>query len=148
MEERRFQRLLKYFEGAYQSLFGQTVAERQALIEVSPSLTSEEELLYFTLFSLKSGLTYDLLGVVSGMDLSNAKRNQELGLKVLQTALKTAGYAPKREFKSVQEFEVWLKKEAVLILDGTEQRIQRPQDVEEQKASYSGKKKGIPSRRW
>ena len=74
LDERRFGRLLEYFEEAYQSLYGQTVAERQALIEVSPSLTSEEELLYFTLFSLKSGLTYDLLGVVGGMDLSNAKR--------------------------------------------------------------------------
>ena len=143
LDERRFGLLLEYFEQAYQSLYGQTVAARQALIEVSPSLTSEEELLYFTLFSLKSGLTYDLLGVVSGMDLSNAKRNQELGLKVLLETLKTLGYTPKREFQSVAEFEAFLKKEMVLILDGTEQRIQRPQDREEQKLSYSGKKKGI-----
>ena len=143
MDERRFGLLREYFEKAYKSLYGQTVAERHELIEVSPSLTSEEELLYFTLFSLKSGLTYDLLGVVSGMDLSNAKRNQELGLKVLRETLKTLGYAPKREFQSVEEFEVFLKKEMVLILDGTEQRIQRPQDKEEQKLSYSGKKKDI-----
>ena len=47
---------------------------------------------------------------------------------------------PPREFKSVQEFEVYFKKESTLILDGTEQRIQRPQEAEEQKACYSGKK--------
>ncbi len=102
--------MLKHYEAAYESRYGQTVAERQAPIEVSPSLTSEEKLLYFTLFSLKAGLTYDLPGVVSGIDTSNAKRNQELGLKVWQEALKTGGYAPQREFKSVQEFEVFLKK--------------------------------------
>ena len=52
---------------------------RPAEIEVRASLQSEEELLYFTLFSLKCGLTYDLLGLVCGMDGSNAKRNQEIG---------------------------------------------------------------------
>ncbi len=90
------------------SLYGQTVAERHAL--------SEEKLLYFTLFSLKAGLTYDLPGVVSGRDLSNAKRNQKLGLKVWQEALKTGGYAPQREFKSVQEFEFFSTQRSLNIL--------------------------------
>jgi len=39
-------------------------------------IANEEELLLFTLFSLKSGLTYDVLGIVCGMNGSNAKRNQ------------------------------------------------------------------------
>ena len=142
-DERRFQQLLGLFKIAYKSLYGQTVEERHALIEVTPSLTSEEELLYFTLFSLKSGLTYDLLGLVCGMDGANAKRNQELGVKVLQQALETVSCVPKREFKSVKEFEAYLKKERTLILDGTEQRIQRPQESEEQKECYSGKKRDI-----
>ncbi len=110
LDERRFERLLGLFQLAYESMYGQTVAARHVLIEVTPSLTSEEELLYFTLFSLKAGLTYDLLGVVCGMDASNAKRNQELGLQVLQKALSTAGCVPRREFKSVQEFEAYFKK--------------------------------------
>lgn len=143
LDERRFHQLLGLFKSAYKILYGQTVKERHALIEVTPSLTSEEELLYFTLFSLKSGLTYDLLGLVCGLDGANAKRNQELGVKVLQQALETVSCIPKREFKSVREFEEYLKKERTLILDGTEQRMQRPQEPEEQKACYSGKKKGI-----
>ena len=142
-DERRFQQLLGLFKIAYKSLYGQTVEERHALIEVTPSLTSEEELRYFTLFSLKSGLTYDLLGLVCGMDGANAKRNQELGVKVLQQALETVSCVPKREFKSVKEFEAYLKKERTLILAGTEQRIQRPQESEEQKECYSGKKRDI-----
>lgn len=58
LDEKQFRRWLKHFDTAYQSLYGQTVAARQAPIEVSPSLTSEKELLYFTLFSLKAGLRW------------------------------------------------------------------------------------------
>ena len=141
-DQARFENLLSLFTTAYHGIYGQSVAQRQAPLEVTPSLTSEAELLYFTLFSLKAGLTYDLLGLVCGMDGANAKRNQELGLAVLQQTLAAADCAPKREFKNVAEFAAYLKDEKTLILDGTEQRMQRPQDQEEQKAHYSGKKTG------
>lgn len=144
LDEKRFNKLLRLFKASYVNKYGHSVGARQAEIEVTPSLQSEEELLYFTLFSLKAGLTYDLLGVVCGMDGSNAKRNQELGLTVLQETLVTAGCAPKREFENAAEFAEYLKKEKTLLLDGTEQRIQRPEEPEEQKACYSGKKKDIP----
>src|SRR4030095_14945586 len=97
-DQARFEKLLVLFTASYLHLHGKSVAERQADIEVTPCLTSEEELLFFTLFSLKAGLTYDLLGLVCGMDAANAKRNQELGLKVLETALRDADCLPKREF--------------------------------------------------
>ena len=69
----QFEKLLVLFTASYLELYGQSVAHRQAEIEVTPSLSSEEELLFFTLFSLKVGLTYDVLGLVSGMDGSNAR---------------------------------------------------------------------------
>ena len=102
-----------------------------------------EDLLFFTLFSLKSGLTYDLLGLVTGMDASNAKRNQQIGISLLKEALSSGGYAPKREFKDVEEFKEFFKDSDSIIIDGTEQRMQRPKDTEKQKDSYSGKKKRI-----
>jgi hypothetical protein len=142
----RFQKLLVLFSASYLNLYGKSVAERQADIEVIPSLASEEELLFFTLFSLKAGLTFDLLGLVCGMDASNAKRNQELGLRVLEQSLEAAGCLPKREFKNAAEFAEYLKNEKTLIFDGTEQRTQRPADKEAQKENYSGKKKGTPPR--
>ena len=141
LEERQFDKLLKLYRISYEQKYGASVAQRQAEIEVTPSLQSEEELLLFTLFSLKSGLTYDLLGLVCGMDLSNAKRNQELGLAVLKETLEAAGCGPKRGFQSAEEFSQYLKKEKTLLLDGTEQRIQRPSAGEAQKMMYSGKKK-------
>ncbi|MCI0613497.1 transposase [bacterium] len=146
-DQARFEKLLVMFTASYLSLHGKSVAERQADIEVTPSLTSEEELLFFTLFSLKAGLTYDLLGLVCGMDASNAKRNQELGLRVLEQALAAAGCLPKRGFKDAAEFAEYLKNEKTLIFDGTEQRTQRPSDNEAQKENYSGKKKPTPPRR-
>jgi hypothetical protein len=138
----QFEKLLIVFCASYLELYGKTVAERQAGLEITPSLTSEEELLYFTLFSLKSGLTYDVIGIVCGMDTANAKRNQTLGIEVLQHGLNASGCLPKREFKDAAEFSEYLQQEETVIIDGVEQRIQRPSNDEAQKANYSGKKKG------
>jgi hypothetical protein len=75
LDQNLFEKLLILFAASYPILFGQSVADRQTEIELKPSLTSEEELLFFTLFSLKAGLTYDPLGLVSGMNATNAKIN-------------------------------------------------------------------------
>lgn len=142
----QFQKLLGLFTQSYFELHGKTVAERHAGIEVTPSLASEEELLFFTLFSLKTGLTYDALGFVSGMDTSNAKRNQQLGLAVLEQALSAAQCLPRRAFKDAAEFAQYLQNETTIIIDGLEQRVQRPDDDEAQRDFYSGKKSVTPSR--
>jgi len=147
LDQARFEQLLELFTISYFNLFGRSVADRQSGLEIMPHLTSEEELLLFTLFSLKSGLTYDLLGLVCGMDAANAKRNQELGLRVLEQTLKEADCLPKREFKDAAEFAAYLEKEDTLIFDGTEQRMQRPCDQEVQKDHYSGKKSATRPKR-
>jgi hypothetical protein len=59
-DQARFEKLLVLFTASYGELFGKSVAQRQAAREVTPSLESEQELLFFTLFSLKAGLTYDV----------------------------------------------------------------------------------------
>ena len=136
----QFEKLLVLFTASYLELYGRPVAERQAGIEVTPCLSSEKELLFFTLFSLKVGLTYDVLGFVSGMDGSNAKRNQTLGLTVLEHALEKAQCLPRRKFKDAAEFSDYFKQEETLIFDGLEQRVQRPRDDAAQRDCYSGKK--------
>lgn len=60
---------------------------------------------------------------------------------MLKKTLSDNGYAPRREFKTVDEFKEYFKNTNTLIFDGTEQRIQRPK--EEQKENYSGKKNVI-----
>ena len=140
MNETKFRQLLPYFAKSYESLYGKDILSRTSESPNSPSMTSYESLLFFTLFSLKSGLTYDLLGFVSGIDGSNAKRNQTLGLEVLKNALSDLGVLPKREFDDVDDFKKYFEGQKTLILDATEQRIQRPQDKVSQKEHYSGKK--------
>jgi hypothetical protein len=97
--------------------------------------------LLYTLFSLKSGLTYDVLGLVSGMDGSNAKRNQTIGLEILGKTLTATNCMPRRNFANIKDFEDFFAGEEQLIIDATEQAIQRPSDEEQQKKCYSGKKK-------
>ena len=145
--EEKFRKLLQVFESVYLKDQGETLEEKKAKCPGESAIETCEELLLFTLFSLKSGLTYDNLGFVTGMDGSNAKRNQELGVHLLKEALKESGVAPKREFQSVEEFQAHFANTETLIFDGTEQRIERPQDPNGQKENYSGKKKLIPLRR-
>ena len=144
LSQARFEKLLSLFRASYLELHGKTVAERQAALDIPPSLPSEADLLFFTLFSLKTGLTYDALGFVSGLDRANAKRNQTLGLAVLQHALGQAQCLPARSFADAEEFAAYLQAEEQLIFDGLEQRTQRPHEHEAQADCYSGKKSVTP----
>lgn len=142
----QFEHLLSEFEAAYLRRFEKSISERNQTISASLVLSTYSQLLLFTLFSLKTGMTYDCLGYACDMDGSTAKRNQQLGLDLLKDALSDLDVLPKREFKDSEEFEDYFAKHHTLILDATEQRIQRPGDNEEQKANYSGKKNATPQK--
>jgi len=86
-------------------------------------------------------LGYDLLGIVSGMDASNAKRQQTMGIRVLEDALQSTQSMPVRKLLSKKEFDSLFEANDTRLIDATEQRIQRPNDNDTQKAYYSGKKK-------
>lgn len=144
MDKKRFLKLLPVFKSSYLEAYGMGLKERQTNNGIGYCINSEEELLLYTLFSLKAGLTYDVLGVVSGMDGSNAKRNQSIGLEILGNALASINCMPKRNFKNIKDFEEFFAGEGQLIIDATEQAIQRPSDPAQQKECYSGKKKDTP----
>ena len=139
-DKQRFEKLLKLFKEFYVKIYGKPVQERQVQTEISYGLKSEEEWLFFTWFSLKSGLTYELLGLVCGMEASNAKRKQQTGVKGLQRRFQERGYAPKRKFMNINDFLEYVADTEELIIDATEQTIQRPSDKKNQKQFYSGKK--------
>jgi len=140
ISQKQFEILSPLFAASYERLFGKSLQSRQNDSVTDARLKTPEDLLFFLLFSLKNGLTCDSLGFVFGMDGSNAKRNQETALRVLRAALQPLGVMPKREFKDVKEFEECFKAHKALIIDGTEQRIQRPENQQVQKLCYSGKK--------
>jgi len=104
-------------------------------------IKSIDELLFYTLMVLKSGITFDFAGFLLQFDQSRAHRQFVKGLHLIHTTLEIRGYLPFRSINSIEEFETQFDKSEVLIFDATEQKIQRPQDYEFQKSTYSGKKK-------
>ena len=125
-------------------MFGESITSRQNNSTQSATFQSYEELLFFGLFSIKSGLTYDLIALSFNLSPSNAHANQSLCLNVLQATLEQGGWIPTREYRTVEEFVHDWKNEASIMVDATEQRRQRPGNQEDQEADYSGKKKPTP----
>jgi hypothetical protein len=61
LNKERFYRLLSYFKQGYLEIYGNPLNSRQVASGIDYGLQSEEELLLFTRFSFKSGLTNVLL---------------------------------------------------------------------------------------
>lgn len=106
-------------------------------------LPTYEDCLFFVLYHLKNGSSYDVLGFHIGTDASNALRIFDKYQKILQIALFQSGHMPQRNFSTLKlkEFEDLLKSEKEIILDVTEISIERNHDYQVQKQDYSGKKK-------
>ena len=136
----QFEILHTSFCATYLSLYGQDLASRHLDMPEAYVFLNERELLFFTLFSLKSGLSYDLLGITCGMDSSTAHRSQSMGLRLLEATFSTLGLMPKRSFSSVKDWQDYFETSADLCIDVSEQRTQRPEDEQTQKDNYSGKK--------
>ena len=135
-----FAQLLVVFRRAYAELHEMQLAERMVIHPTGTRMKDEEDLLFFTLFSCKSGLTYDVLGLVCGLDGATAKRRQDEGLAVLREALRLANCLPEREFQSPAELQRYFSKRWVVLVDATEFATQRPQQKATQKRSAVVKK--------
>ena len=144
LTKEQFFNLVPLFGSTYEELFGETLEEKQANTTSELAFKTYEDLLFFGLYSFKSGLTYDLLGLTFGLSNSNAYENQSVVIRVLESTLDDAGLLPSRSFINEKEFIAFLGEETTLLIDVTEQQVQRPENQESRKADYSGKKKDIP----
>ncbi len=72
LNKEQYFNLLEKFKKSYKEFYGKELAAR--LQETGVTYCIKNDLLLFTLFSLKSGTTYDILGFIFGMSASNAKR--------------------------------------------------------------------------
>ena len=140
LDQKRFEKLLTLLPDAYEQIYGQSIEQRQAECPEEPALSTYEDLLLFTLFSLKSALSFDLLGFTTGMDGSTAKRNQAIGLLVIKTALSQWAHIPRTHFDNAESFKAYFKDKGSVLIDATEPRTQRPEDPTYQEELYSGKK--------
>ena len=144
LTEIQFIEVAEKFGQMYEKLFGESIIEREFNSTNDSRFRDYRELLFFGLYSLKSGLSYDLLGLSFGIGASTAYENQSVVLRVLESTLSQMGHMPARAFASEEDFAALIANEPTLLLDVTEQRTQRPDNQEEQKMQYSGKKKHIP----
>lgn len=140
----QFFNLIPLFKNTYEELFGESLNDRQNNSTQQSAFQTYEELLFFGLYSFKSGLTYDLLSLSFGLSNSNIYQNQSLVIRVLEVTLEKAGVMPKRSFSNEEELKAFLSDQTTLLIDATEQRVQRPGNEQEQKSDYSGKKKRTP----
>lgn len=140
----QFTLLTTHFEETYRFLYGQTINELAQAIDIEFKLPTYADCVFFVLFQLKNGLSYDALGLLIQTDASNAQRNFDKYLHLLELTLERQGVMPRRNFDSPAEFESFLREDKDIILDGSEQPTQRPANDEAQKQAYSGKKNAIP----
>ena len=103
-------------------------------------LQSSREKRFFVLYYLKTYPTYDVLGVEYGMHRSNAYRIVQRYLMALKLALQEESALPA---SSLAELHEKVEDIELIIVDGTEQRRNRPKNKDKQKQCYSGKKNVI-----
>ena len=131
-----FESLLPLFEAGLK----QAVKENPYRGGRHTTLRSTKEKLFFVLYYLKNYPTYDVLGLEFGMHRSNAFRNINRYMLALKIALSKNGALPS---ESITGLNYKLKDVKLIIIDGTEQRRNRPKNKEKQKKYYSGKKNAI-----
>ncbi len=81
LSQEQFFTMVNFFDESYKMLFGVSMIERQGNSTNESTFKMYEYLLFFTLYSVKSGLTYDLRWLTFGLDGANAYQNQALGLR-------------------------------------------------------------------
>lgn len=103
-------------------------------------LETADEKLLFILFYLKCYPTFDVLGFTFGISGDAAHRYIYSLFDILVKTLNHFGVLPHTEFKSPEELQNAFTEYETLLIDATELVVQRPQDFELQKETYSGKK--------
>ena len=103
-------------------------------------LETADEKLLFILFYLKCYPTFDVLGFTFGISGDAAHRYIYSLFDILVKTLNHFGVLPHTEFKSPEELQNAFTEYETLLIDATERVVQRPQDFELQKETYSGKK--------
>ena len=119
-----FGKLTDLFAHSYECCHEISLKKKLENLSQKTVLTSYEDMLFFVLFQLKNGLTYDVLGgrplpCIYGMDASTAQRNFVSHLRILQHALRQLHLLPKRGFEKVEELEEYLRSEKHILIDAT-----------------------------
>lgn len=118
--QERFYILLFEFELCYIEKYGaslETVMQRLGVTH--PILPDYASCLFFVLFQMKNGLTFDVLGMMFETDGGNAQRNFKRYAAFLETTLEKMQQLPARHFATVEEMETCFSAQEKIIIDAT-----------------------------
>ncbi|WP_414572341.1 transposase family protein [Nostoc sp. CCY 9925] len=104
-------------------------------------LLTTQDKLFFILFYFKSSPTFDVAGLLFDMHRSQAHEWMHRLQPILEAVLGQKMALPERHIESIEAFLSRFPGVQRVMIDGTERPIARPQDPEQQKQNYSGKKK-------
>jgi hypothetical protein len=107
-------------------------------------IESPSEKLLFLLHYLKCYSTFDHLGFSFGISGASASQYIYQLFPILAKTLHHFALLPHTVFNTPEEMKQAFQGFDTLLVDATERSIQRPQDNEIQKDSFSGKKNNIP----
>ena len=139
------EQLLPHFERAWDAFVQETFIkgkdrQREYGGGRKATLAKVEDKLFFILFYFKTYPLQEVMGLLFGLGQSQVNMWVHRLSKVLRMALGTARHLPEREPADLEA--VLANCEGLeFMIDGTERRIQRPTDPQDQKKYYSGKKK-------
>lgn len=143
LNRKAFDELCEGFNAVYKTQRQAERKQRQRAIGggCKARLATAQVKLFFILFYFKCYPTFDVLGILFDLERGRANRWVHRLQPILEAALDKKMVLPERKLESIEQFLERFPGVQEVIVDGTERPVQRPQDAEQQKAHYSGKKK-------
>ena len=151
LTQTEFEQLLPFFREAWDEYMSSNFREREGRKrrygggQRESTLTTLEDKLLFILYYAKAYPLQEILAYEFDMAQSTANEWIHILTDIIKRSLEKGGHLPERDPSSLATV-LQNGTEQTYGIDGTERRIQRPKDNDEQKEYYSGKKKPIPSR--
>lgn len=136
-----FERLLPLFTAGLKKAQTKAKKERKRAVGGGRqhSLKTPTDKQFFILLYLKCYPTFDLAGLLYGVDRSQTQRWVKALLPVLEEVLGWQVVLPQRRIGTIEEFIQHFPAVKDVFVDGTERPVQRPQQAKAQREHYSGK---------
>lgn len=141
LNRKAFDALLPTFTHRYEQSLIKQARQRALGGGRKARLGTASEKLFYILLYFKCYPTFDLAGVLFEIDRAQAHYWMHRLQPILEEALGEKLALPERQLNSIEAFVERFSDVERVMIDGTERPIARPQDPQQQKLNYSGKKK-------
>lgn len=141
LNRKAFEALLPTFSTIYDKQVRDSPRKRAFGGGRKARLCSPQDKLFYILFYFKCYPTFDLAGLLFDIDRAQAHYWMHRLQPILESALGEKKVLPERKLNSIEDFMERFSGVERIMIDGTERPIQRPQDPDQQKLNYSGKKR-------